>query len=137
MNNNVGLWIDHLKAFMVNINPDGEVTTKTIESEVEPLIKSTGGVRTKTPYSKGGVSTDKSKLRRQHQLKEFYEDIVRQISNAEKIYLFGPGPAKKELNQEVKKIASLAEKLVAVEPADKMTEPQIIAKVKNFYKLKK
>ncbi len=137
MNHNVGLWVDHLKAFVVNIDPNGEIITKTLESGVEPLVKSTGGDRSKTPYSKGGVSTDKTKLRRQHQLKEFFDSIISQISSAEKIYLFGPGSAKKELNLEVRKIAALAEKVVAVEPADKMTEPQIIAKVRNFYKLKK
>ena len=137
MNYNVGLWVDHLKAFIISLKPDGDVIAKTIESEVEPLVKSTGGGRTKTPYSKGGVSPEKSKSRRQHQIKEFYNQIIMEISHADKIYLFGPGPAKKELNQEIQKVVALAPKVIAVEPADKMTEPQIIAKVRNFYKLKK
>ena len=137
MNYKVGLWVDHEKAFLVDLKPDGEIETKIIESEVEPLIKSTGGVGTRTPYSKGGVAPEKSKLRRQHQIKEFFEEVIKQISNAEKIYLFGPGTAKKELNQEIKKHAQLAPKVLAVEPADKMTDAQIVAKVRNFYKLKK
>ncbi|NOZ62456.1 MAG: hypothetical protein GXO74_12335 [Calditrichaeota bacterium] len=137
MNHNVGLWVDHGRAFIVNLKPDGEVDTKIVESEVEPLIKSTGGVGTRTPYSKGGVSPEKSKLRRQHQIKEFYDQVIKQISKAAKIYLFGPGSAKKELNHEIQGIVALAPKVLAVEPADKMTQAQIIAKVRNFYKLKK
>ncbi|OQX86398.1 hypothetical protein B6D60_06445 [candidate division KSB1 bacterium 4484_87] len=137
MDHNVGLWVDHGKAFIVNLKPGGEIATKIIESEVEPLIKSTGGVGTRTPYSKGGVTPEKSKLRRQHQIKEFYDQVIKQISSAQKIYLFGPGTAKKELNHEMQKIVNLSSKILAVEPADKMTEAQIIAKVRNFYKLKK
>ena len=137
MNQNIGLWVDHGKAFIVYVSPDGEAVTKTIESDIEPLTKATGGGRTKTPYSKGGVSQEKSKIRRQHKIKEFYDDIISQISTAKNIYLFGPGNAKKELNLEVKKSVNLSERVLAVEPADKMTDPQIIAKVKNFYKLKK
>ncbi|HDP99453.1 MAG TPA: hypothetical protein ENN22_09775 [bacterium] len=136
MVHNVGLWVDHQKAFLVDLAPDGQVVTKTIQSDVESLIKSTGGGGTKTPYSKGGVSVEKSKLRRQHQLKEFYSSIIREITPAQRIYLFGPGPAKKELNQEIQKVIALAPKLLSVEPADKMTEPQIVAKVKNYYRLK-
>ncbi len=136
MNYDVGLWVDHGKAFIVQLKPDGEVKTKVLESEIEPLVKSTGGVGTRTPYSKGGVSPEKSKLRRQHQIKEFFEKVIKQISKAERIYLFGPGAAKKELNSEIQKIVALAPKVLAVEPADKMTDAQIVAKVKNFYKLK-
>jgi len=137
MKYNVGLWIDHVKAFIVTLKADGDIDSKIIESNVEPSTKSTGGGRTKTPYSKGGVSVEKSQLRQQQQLKGYYEDIIEQISGADKIYLFGPGTAKKELNHEIQKNAVIAEKVIAVDAADKMTEPQMIAKVRNYFRLKK
>ena len=136
MNHYVGLWVDHVKAFIVALKSDGEVVIKTIESDVEPLIKSTGGERSKTPYGKGSVSQEKTQLRRQHQLKEFYDKIIKQVSKAKKIYLFGPGSAKKELNHEMQKVTALAPRIAAVDTSDKMTEPQMIAKVRNFYRLK-
>ncbi|MBC8181136.1 hypothetical protein H8E88_08430 [candidate division KSB1 bacterium] len=137
MKENVGLWIDHVKAFIVTLNADGDIDSKIIESGIEPSTKSTGGGRTKTPYSKGGVSVEKSQLRQQHHLKGYYEDIIKQIAGADNIYLFGPGTAKKELNHEIQKNAVIAEKIIAVDAADKMTEPQMIAKVRNYYMLKK
>ena len=137
MKSYVGLWIDHVKAFIVTIKPDGEIVSEIIESGVEPSIKSTGGGRTKTPYSKGGVSVEKSQLKQQQQLKKFYEAIIKKISDADKIYLFGPGKAKKELNFEVNKNEAVASKISAIDAADKMTEPQMIAKVRNYYKLKR
>ena len=137
MNYNVGLWIDHLKTYIIFLKPNGEVVVKTIKSEVESQKKSTGGVGTTIPYSKGGLSTEKTQQRRQHQLKSYYENIIHEIVNiADKIYLFGPGQAKKELLHEMNKTTTLPQKIIAVEPADNITEPQMIAKVKNFYKLK-
>jgi hypothetical protein len=137
MKYNVGLWIDHVKAFIVTLKADGKIDLKTIESDIEPSTKSTGGGRTKTPYRKGGVSFEKSQLRQQQQLKGYYEDIIERISGADKIYLFGPGTAKKELNHEIQKSTLIAEKIIGIDAADKMTEPQMIAKVKNYYMLKK
>ena len=137
MKSYVGLWIDHVKTFIITIKPDGEIVSETIESGVEPSIKSTGGGRTKTPYSKGGVSVEKSHVKQQQQLKKFYETVIKQISDADKIYLFGPGKAKKELNFEINKNEAVASKVCAIDAADKMTEPQMIAKVRNYYKLKR
>jgi hypothetical protein len=50
----------------------------------------------------------------------------------ESILLFGPGEAKREFE---KRLVSkgLADKVIGVETSDKMTEPQIIAKVRKFY----
>ena len=136
MKGNVGLWIDHVRAFIVFFDENGEVNSKTLESNVEPSIKSTGGGRTKMPYGKGSVAVDKTQQRQQHQLKHYYDEIIKYISSAAKIYLFGPGNAKKELNNEIQKIALMAEKVTAIDAADKITEPQMIAKVKNYFKLK-
>ena len=137
MKYNVGLWIDHVRAFIVTLKANGDIDSNIIESEIEPSTKSTGGGRTKTPYSKGGVSVEKSQLRQQQQLKGYYEDIIERISAADKIYLFGPGTAKKELNHAIQKNALIAEKIIGIDAADKMTEPQMIAKVRNYYMLKK
>ncbi len=136
MNGNVGLWIDHVRAFVVFLDENGEVSSQSFESNVEPLIKSTGGGKTKMPYGKGSVAVDKTQLRQQHQLKHYYDEIIKFISSADKIYLFGPGNAKKELNNEIQKIPAVAEKVTAIDAADKMTEPQMIAKVRNYFKLK-
>ncbi len=136
MSQKVGLWIDHVSAFIVYLKSDMEAEIKKVDSDVEPSIKSTGGGRSRTPYSKDGVTAEKSNQRRRHQIKEFFDKVIENISDAEYIYLFGPGQAKKEISLELKNIPALATKVLAVEPADKMTEPQIIAKVKNFYKLK-
>ena len=137
MNPYIGLWIDNAKAFIITLQPGGEIVSETIESNIEPATKSTGGGRTKTPYGRGSVSVEKSQTKQQQQLKQFYDTIIKQISKADKIYLYGPGTAKKELNYEINKNEAMASKVRAMHASDKMTEPQMIAKVRNFYRLKR
>jgi hypothetical protein len=45
----------------------------------------------------------------------------------------GPGEAKTELKKEMEKSRELAAKKITVEPADKMTERQIAARVRQFF----
>ena len=57
------------------------------------------------------------------------------MDDADKILIFGPGEAKIELEKELKKSKELSLKIVGVEPADKMTEKQIAAKVKKVFRI--
>ena len=97
MKMNVGLWMDHVKAFVVALDENGEASSKIFESDIEPSIKSTGGGKTKTPYSKGSVAVDKTQQRQQHQLKHYYEEIIKYVSQADKIFLHCPDQTNKEL----------------------------------------
>ena len=50
--------------------------------------------------------------------------------DAETILIFGPGEAKGELKKRMER-DKIGIRIVAMETADKMTEPQIVAKVKQ------
>jgi hypothetical protein len=142
MNKYIGMWIDHRKAYIVSINkstleiePEEKETLTTIESGVEKHLRLSGGARTrKTPYGPQDIAVD-SKIddRRKHQLQDYYQNIIRLIQGAKKILIFGPGKAKSELEKEIKKSKSLAQKIIAVETTDKMTEKQIAARVRKFF----
>jgi len=55
------------------------------------------------------------------------------LRDAERILICGPGEAKFELEKEIKKSKELSARIVGIKPADKMTERQILAKVKVFF----
>ena len=59
--------------------------------------------------------------------------VIKAIGKAENIYIFGPGEAKLELSKEIKKIKGQHHRIAAVEVSDRLTENQIVAKVKSFY----
>ena len=138
-----GIWIDHEKAYICmlkkadtvyNIEED-RCDVSVVESDVESHIRSTGGSRAKkTPYGPQDIADDKKlDRRRRDQMDDFYETVIQKVRKARKIFIFGPGMAKKELRRKIAETKALSEKIAGVENADKMTRNQITAKVKSFY----
>jgi len=128
-----GVWLDHRKAFIVSIAGEKETDT-IIESNAEGHFRLSGGSRSPTPYGPQEVASErKIEERRKHQLRRYYEEIIRAIKDAEKIVIFGPGEAKTELQREIEKKKGLSGNIVGIERADKMTDKEIRAKVKNFF----
>jgi stalled ribosome rescue protein Dom34 len=119
---------------IVFITDDGE-TIERSESNVERKVRLSGGSRTgKTPFGPQQVAVGgKQETRIKRQLHEYYQEIIRRIQNVNQVLILGPGEAKKELKKELQKSRGLPAKKVSVEPADKMTERQIVASVKKFF----
>lgn len=138
----VGIWLDHREAFVVSLvkDPlfDDENTERIerIESNIERRVRLSGGSRTrKTPYGPQEISVDsKQEDRIELQLREYYKEILRTVSDADRILIFGPGEAKIEVKKEIEKSKQLAARIKKIESADKMTERQIAAKVRSFFK---
>lgn len=132
--NYAGLWIDHRQAVIVSITDNGK-TIKRIDSEIERKVRLSGGSRSaKTPYGPQQVSVDgKQQERINRQLRQYYQRIIQRIQDATKILILGPGEAKTELKKEMEKSRELAATKITVEPADKMTERQIAARVRQFF----
>jgi len=60
--------------------------------------------------------------------------IFNNVKNVNEIVLFGPASSKRKLTEMIKSDALMADKLKAVKTADKMTQNQMVAWVKKFYK---
>ena len=132
--NDAGLWIDRRNAVIVSITDEGEAIER-VKSNVERKVRLSGGSRTaKTPYGPQQVAVDgKQEDRIKRQLREYYQEIIRRIQDANQILILGPGEAKIEIKKEIQKSRELALRKISVEPADKMTEKQIAAKVRQFF----
>ena len=132
--NDAGLWIDRRNAVIVSITDEGE-TIERVKSNVERKVRLSGGSRTaKTPYGPQQVAVDgKQEDRIKRQLREYYQEIIRRIQDANQILILGPGEAKIEIKKEIQKSRELALRKISVEPAEKMTEKQIAAKVRQFF----
>jgi len=130
-----GIWIDHEKAFVVLIHEDKSVL-HCIESNVEGRFRLSGGSRSRTPYGPQDVASERRvEGRRKHHLQRYYQEVIQAVGDSHKILIFGPGEAKTELAKEFGNSKELSSRIVSIEPADKMTQKQIIAKVKEFFEL--
>jgi hypothetical protein len=124
MNDKVGIWIDHKKAVIVSASADG-VTSKTLESEVGSHGRFSG------PLEGGGEKRYEERFG--EHLDQYYDQVISELGEPEALLIFGPGEAKLQLKERLSRSKPLSESVVGVETSDKLTEPQIVAKVKKHY----
>ena len=132
---NTGIWIDREKALIVSLENDNE-TFKTISSNIEHF-KAHGGSGTKLKGGPQDVVQDSKYLEREkQQLKQYFKAIASQINDTNALVIFGPADTNEKFSKELhKNYKSLSSKIKGVEKADSMTENQIKAYVRNFFKL--
>ena len=124
MSYDVGVWIDHKKAVIVSIAAK-HVSTRTLEADVGPHPHYSG--------SQEGGGEKKYEERHNLRLGQYYDQVISQIGQPDAILLFGPGEAKLQLKDRLARSKATSERIVAVESTDKLTDPQIVAKVKEHY----
>jgi hypothetical protein len=124
MNHRVGIWIDHKTAVIVSTSAD-DVRTTTLNSDVEAHPRYSG------QQERGGEK--KYEQRHSQQLDRYYDDVISQIGVPDALLIFGPGEAKLELKERLSRVKTLTECSVHIETADKLTEPQIVAKAKEHF----
>jgi hypothetical protein len=131
MPRNVGIWIDHTKAVIVFVSAD-RVTAKTVESDVGPHARYSGRAPYPTPGGpKAGRGEKKYEARYGQHLDRYYDEVISQLGQPEALLIFGPGEAKLQLKERLSR--SKEQPSVEIETTDELTEPQIVAKVKEHY----
>ena len=133
MKRTMGLWIDHRKAVIVTISGKGEETS-VIESKVEKQPGRFAGIRSTAPYEAQKVPADDRRNKKfTDQLNIYYDEVISVLRDAESILICGPGEAKGELKKRLED-GQLTHLIKAVETVDQMTDPQIAAKVREYFK---
>ena len=121
MKKKIGLWIDHRKAIIVTIL--GEVEEiKKIKSNMEKDVRFTAEDRR---------GEDVRDHQFENHLNSFYDEVIASIGDSDSIQIFGPGEAKGELEKRI--VHQGIKSNVTVEAADKMSDSQISAKVREHF----
>ena len=132
MKTNIGLWIDHRKAVIVQESSKGE-EINVILSDADRQPGRIHGERSTAPYDALQVQADDVTERKfTAQLHHYYEEVVACVRHAEGLLVFGPGEAKGQFVKELEK-ALPKEFVVTVETTDKMTDRQIAAHVRDHF----
>jgi hypothetical protein len=124
MSNHVGIWIDHKRAVIVSALANG-VSTRILESEV--------GAHPHFGGQQDGGGEKKYEERHTHRLERYYDEVISQLGEPDGILILGPGEAKVELKERLNRYNARADRVIAVEAADKLTDPQLVAKVKEHF----
>jgi len=133
MKTRVGLWIDHRKAIVVAVTDKGEETGLVI-SKAEKQLRRSGDSPLKGSYESSQVpASDRRQRALTGHLNIYYDAVIASIGDAESILIFGPGDAKGELKKRLKRI-NLGGRIVGIETVDNMTDRQIAAKVRQYFR---
>jgi hypothetical protein len=124
MKKEVGLWIDHKKAVIFSLADEG-AELKRISSEFKEDVRFSGGAQKESAEEHG-------EKRLNGHLNNYYNEVLSNISNAESILIFGPGEAKVELKKRLENM-DLHGHIVGIETVDKMTDNQIVVKVRQHF----
>ncbi len=131
---NAGVWIDHHKAVVVRMTDNGE-EIKQIKSNADRPFASAGGPGSKHPdRPTGHQSEDKQERKFMKQLDTYYDEVLKCLSDADSVLILGPGEAKGEFQKRLKS-QKFPAPVVDPVPADKMTDRQIAASVREHFEL--
>lgn len=134
MTGKAGVWIDHRKAVIVALTPEGAHTT-LITSKTEKHLERGGDSPLKGPYEAAQVPADDSRQRAfTNELNIYYGAVIDALRKFENLLLLGPGEAKGELHKRLVKMR-LGGHVAAVETEDKMTDAEVVAKVRKYFGL--
>ena len=127
MKKEIGLWIDHREAVIV-VRTDKDEQITRITSDAQKQIRFPGGSR------KDGLQTTEAMRdkRLEKHLGKYFDEIFAHIRDAELIQIFGPGEAKSQLAKRLE-VGGLKARIVEMETMDKMTDNQIVAKVREYF----
>lgn len=118
----VGIWMDHSTANLIDWETDK--IYHNIESDFDSEMKEEALQRSENIMNN----------KRQQMREEFYKEIGEEILKCEKVLLFGPTNAKVEMHNFLKDKPHYKNIQFEVQTADKMTDNEKIAFVRNHFK---
>ena len=131
MSVNAGIWIDHHRAVLVGVT-GGEEEITEIESDVEKPFSLPAGSGSGSEHPQHYLSEIKQEHKFMNQLNGYYDEVLKALHGVERLLIFGPGEAKGEFRKRLES-QHFPVKTLEIATADKMTDPQIAAKVRKHF----
>lgn len=117
----VGIWMDHAVAHLIEANAPQK--RRLIESDFTFEVKEEALSR----------SENLMHNKRQQMIEAYYKELATVILGYDHVLLFGPTNANLELNNYLRKDLKYKDILIDVLPADKMTDNQLFAFVRDYF----
>lgn len=133
MEKQTGIWLDKEQAIIINLSA-GSHTIKYLESNITTRERFPGEGKKFGRFGSQFLSMESKKRNAvKNQSEEYLKNIISELKNTDKLVVFGPAEMKILLEKAILGNNLISDKLLAVEPADNMTENQLVAWVKGYY----
>lgn len=132
MSGKAGIWIDHRRTVILFLDPAQERIVH-LESHVETQQRRAGDSPLEGSFEARQVpSDDRRQKALSGELNRYYDAVIAAAGGASAVLILGPGEAKGELRARFDH-HRLGAGVAAVETADKMTDAQISARVREYF----
>ncbi|HBH25544.1 MAG TPA: hypothetical protein DDY13_19265 [Cytophagales bacterium] len=126
--------MDKREAKIITTENGGQLL-KVVSSDVEEF-KSKGGSGTRLKGGPQDVVHDSKYLEREkHQYRNYFSEVIKQIPDFHRLVIFGPAQTGQKFFEEIKNnFKYLKPDKMEVKTADSMTDNQMIAWVRDYYR---
>ncbi|MBL7922733.1 MAG: hypothetical protein JNL88_00900 [Bacteroidia bacterium] len=130
----IGVWMDHAQAHFIHPATEGEkVTTESSDLESHLRFHGEGADGTLLGGFRSTNNEHHKHQREQEVMHRYFQSLQEKLMDYDEIFLFGPGTARVELHHLMKDNARFSDKRISLESADKMSENQMKAKVREHF----
>lgn len=134
MKQTMGIWIDTKQAIIVKLSKESH-SVKKIESNIETRERVSGEAKKYGRFGNQYLTYEKNRKHKKNEQTNLYmKNLLKEIGNCDEVVLFGPANMKKILEKEINGNLQFVNKLAGVYNAELLTENQMVAWVKDFYK---
>jgi stalled ribosome rescue protein Dom34 len=115
-----GVWLDNQKALII---------TNTKENDDYAVLD-----KIKAGESHGGGSEHSINNSKQSDMLKYFKSVAGLLSNYDEIFIFGPGKSQEQFQNYLHEDAQFKSKQITIDSAEQLTDPQMIARVRDFFK---
>jgi hypothetical protein len=127
-----GVWVDHREAIVVALDASAEPPLH-VPSHVVKHLSRGGDSPLKGSYEARQVPRDdRRQMALTSELNGYYDRVIAAVSNLDALLILGPGEAKGEFKKRLDR-HKLGARVAGVETAGKMTDPQLAAKIREYF----
>ena len=117
-----GVWLDNHKAIIITNTPENENGDYRIQDKV------------KSSENYGGGSEHSMNNAKQSDILKYFKSVSSRLVIYEEILIFGPGKSQEQFQKHLQGDAQFKNKRITIDSAEQLTDPQMIAKVREFFK---
>ncbi|RYY54191.1 MAG: hypothetical protein EOO09_15290 [Chitinophagaceae bacterium] len=114
-----GLWIDGKQGVIIS-NEDGEDYSVTARVDLSE--------------SQSGGSEHAMNNGKKTEMAKYFRELSHHLVTYDEILIFGPGQSQEQLQHFLNEDAQFKHKKLTLDSSERLTDPQMLAKVREFYK---
>ena len=119
-----GVWLDNDKAMIIANISTNEVANYVIQDKL------------KARETHGGGSEHSINSSKQSDSLKYFKALASRLLNYDEILVFGPGKSQEQFQNHLQEDIQFNSRKITIDSSEHLTDPQMIAKVRDFFKLR-